>query len=364
VNDQAAPFQPGREPTAIPFRSRSMFAGYKAFGSGNGAVLMDIELERRLRSVAESATQERRVAGGLLFGAGWTDEHGGYVVIEGFIEAGPGAASGARIGADGADQFTLSGAGLRLLRDDAARLYPGSLEVGWWRTRAVLGEFTPRDFMTQAELVGPDGVGLLVYGSGVHWGTAYLGPDGHAPDTAGTLVTATEAFIELAPEQEPAAEPGPELVDITAGEHLAEDPIPLADDVRAVRRRGLTDAGAGRPLREQAKEQSSRRPRRRAAAPAGRRTPASPASAGPAGRRAPAADQRRATRAWASGWRQAWARPQALPEGVPLVVAALAVVAVVAAVIIGVLLHSTAATLIIAAIVLVVIFSSVWMSRL
>ncbi len=328
-----------------------MFAGYKAFGSGNGAVLMDLEIERGLRSVAESATQERRVAGGLLFGAGWTDDQGGYVVIEGFIEAGPGANSGARIGADGADQFTLSDAGLRLLRDDAARLYPGSVEVGWWRTLAVLGEFTPQDFMTQAGLVGPDGVGLLVYGSGVHWGTAYLGPDGHAPDTAGTLVTATETFIELTPEQEPAAEPGPELVDITAGEHLAEDPIPLADDVRAVRRRGLTDAGAGRPLREQAKQQSSRRPRRRAAAPAGRRAPA-------------AAGQRRASRAWASQWRQAWATHQGVPEDVRLVVAALAVVAVVAAVIIGILLHSTAAALIIAAIVLVVIFSSVWMSRL
>ncbi len=47
--------------------------------------------------------------------------------------------------------------------------------------------------MTQAELVGPDGVGLLVYGSGIHWGTAYLGPDGHAPDSAGTLVAVPPA---------------------------------------------------------------------------------------------------------------------------------------------------------------------------
>ena len=67
-------------------------------------------------------------------------------------------------------------------------MYSASLEVGWWRTLAALGDFGPQDFVTQAELVGPDGVGLLVYGSGIHWGTAYLGPDGHAPDSAGTLV--------------------------------------------------------------------------------------------------------------------------------------------------------------------------------
>lgn len=362
MTDDAAPFQPGREPTTILFRSRSMFAGYKAFGSGDGAVLMDLEVERRLRAAAESATQERRVGGGLLFGAGWTDEQGGYVVIEGFIEAGPGETSGVQVGAGGADQFTLPEAGLRPLRERAVRMYPDSLEVGWWRTLAALGEFSQRDFMTQAELVGPDGVGLLVYGSGVHWGTAYLGRDGHAPDTAGTLVTATDPLTEPLVEKEltaelgPEPEPGPELVDITAGEHLAEDPIPLADDVRAVRYTGLTEAGAGQPLQQQAKQQQakqrySRRARRRSAAPAASRAPA------PGGGRG-------SSWAWASQWRQSWAKPQALPEGVPLVVAALAIVAVVAAVIIGVLLHSTAATLIIAAIVLVVIFSSVWLSRL
>ena len=71
-------------------------------------------------------------------------------------------------------------------------MYSASLEAGWWRTRAALGEFGPEDFVTQGELVGPDGVGLLVYGSGIYWGTAYLGPDGYAPDSAGTLVTVAD----------------------------------------------------------------------------------------------------------------------------------------------------------------------------
>ena len=130
MTDHAAPFQPGREPTSAPFRSRSEFAGYKAFGSGDGAVLMDLRTERRLRSAAESATQQRRVAGGLLFGHGWTDDQGRYLVIGGFLEAGSGGSSGDRIAADGTDQFTLPEASLRRLREDAVRLYPVSLEVG------------------------------------------------------------------------------------------------------------------------------------------------------------------------------------------------------------------------------------------
>jgi hypothetical protein len=232
-------------------------------------------------------------------------------------------------------------------------LYPASLEVGWWRTLAALGEFSPRDFRTQAELAGPDGVGLLVYGSGVHWGTAYLGPDGRAPDTAGTLVATTDAFIpqtdaflEPLPEPEPDPGPaGPELVDITAGEHLSEDPIREANDVTAVKRTGLTEAAAGLPLAQQAKRRSSRRALRRAAAPAGRRPPSSL-------RESP------------------WARrvtgevpDPVVPEDARLVVGALVVAAVVAAAIVGVLLHSLIAAVIIAVIALLVIFSGVWLSR-
>lgn len=355
MTDDAAPVQPAGKLTAAPFRSRSEFAGYQAFGSADGAVLLDVETERRLRSAASAATQERRVAGGLLFGRVWTDIQGRYLVIGGFLEAGPGEGSGDRGGAGGAGQFTLSEADLGRLREEAARVYPARLEVGWWRTLPALGEFGPRDFATQAELAGPGGVGLLVYGSGPHWGTAYLGPDGHAPDTAGTLVatteaviTETDAFLEPLPEPEPLPDDGPELpelVDITAGEHLSEDPITEAAEVKAVKRAGLTEAGAGLPLVQQAKRPSSRRALRRAAAPAGRRAPSSLRES-------------------------AWARrvtgevPDPLvPEDARLVVAALVVAAVVAAAIVGVLLHSLIVAVIIAVIALLVIFSGVWLSR-
>lgn len=211
MTEERAPSQSGARQAAVPFQPRSAYAGFKAFGAGAGAVLVQPEVARELRSAAELATQEQRIAGGLLLGRRRADDQGAYLVIDGFIEAGPGENSGDRFAPGGVDDFTLSDADLRLLRQDAARAYPASLELGWWRTLPALGEFGQRDFATQGALVGPHGVGLLVYGSGAHWGTAYLGPEGQAPDSAGTLVTAPAAVTEPPPGPDRAPErPGPE----------------------------------------------------------------------------------------------------------------------------------------------------------
>ena len=223
MSDAGAAFQPGGEGAAAPFRPRASYAGFRAFGSGDGAVLVQPEVGRKLRSAAEFATQERRITGGLLYGRGWTDEQGGYLVVDGYLEGGPGENRGDEIARDGTDHFILSESDLRLLREDADRMYSADREVGWWRTLAGLGDFGPQDFATQAELVGPDGVGLLIYGSGPHWGTAYLGPDGHPPDTAGTLVAVTEP------------DPG---ADSAAGGSLAPGPLPLGGGQRGDRQRG------------------------------------------------------------------------------------------------------------------------------
>jgi hypothetical protein len=322
MTDGGAPFQPGTEEVAVPFRPRGSYAGYRAFGSGDGAVLVKPETARELRSAAEFATQERRITGGLLYGRGFADEQGAYLVIDGYLEAGPGENSGDRISGDGADRFTLSAADLRLLREDGARMYSASLEAGWWRTLAALGEFGPQDFVTQAELVGPDGVGLLVYGSGIHWGTAYLGPDGHAADSAGTLV-------EVAPVPPPAPEPeagpayGPELVDLAAGETLAQQPPP---------------AGAGPAVTAAPRR---RRVRRSAAAPA--RTVV--------------------TRRWVTRPARADYPGQETPADVQLVVGGLMAVTIAAAIIIGVLVHSVIVAVIIGAVGLLAILSTVKMSR-
>lgn len=230
MTDDGAAFEPRVAEVTAPFRPRVAYVGYRAFGSPDGAVLVDPKIARELRSAAELATAERRIAGGLLYGRGWTDDQGTYLVIEGYLEAGPGENSDDGIRDDGTDDFTLAEADLRLLREDAARMYTAFAEAGWWRTRAALGDFGPQDFATQSWLVGPDGVGLLVYGSGAHWGTAYLGPDGHAPDSAGTLAAT-----------EPVAEP-PQQEDLPLEQEAA---APTAPPPRArVRRRAAPTATA------------------------------------------------------------------------------------------------------------------------
>ena len=338
MTDGGAGFQPGAEEMRIPFRARSAYAGYRAFGSGDGAVLVEPQVTRRLRSAAEFATQEGRIAGGLLYGHGWEDEQGSYLVIDGYLEAGPGENSD-RIAADGTDEFTLSAADLRLLREDAARMYSDALESGWWRTLPALGEFGPRDFETQAELVGPDGVGLLVYGSGVHWGTAYLGPDGHAPDSAGTLVTVPEAVPGPPPAAEPVPEstddlglypetglaPEPGLVDVAAGESLAAEQLP-----------GDAGPAAAGP---QAVPPPRRRVRRRAATPPGT-----------------------AARRWAVR-RAALDGPPQTPADVQVVVGALIAVVLAVAIIIGVLTSSLLVALIIAVVGSLLVLSTVWIQR-
>jgi hypothetical protein len=214
MTDGGAVLQPDQEEPALPFRARSEYADYEVFGSGPDAVFVFPRTARELRSAAEFATQERRIAGGLLFGRGWRDDEGPYLVISGYLEAGPGENRGDKIGPDGYDNFTLSTADLRLLQDDAARQYPSDLEVGWWRSLAAPGEFSPRDYLTQRDLIGPGGVGLLVFGSGLGWGDAYLGPDGHAPGLGEPVV----------PGQRPAPEPepGPAAADLADPEPAAE----------------------------------------------------------------------------------------------------------------------------------------------
>ncbi len=171
------------------------------FGSGDGAVLVEPEVARDLRSAAESASQEGRITGGLLYGQALADDEGKYLVVDGFLESAPGE-NPRMTGStrDGHDNFTLDDADLRLLRQDAARMYPATLEAGWWRTLDGAGRASrPRDFgETQGELVEPGGVGLLVFGSGPDLGIAYLGPDARQPPYAGPLV----------PAQRPTSRPG------------------------------------------------------------------------------------------------------------------------------------------------------------
>ena len=209
MTDGGAAFQPGQGEDAVPVRPRSAFVAHEVFGHGAGAVFVEPEVARDLRASAELARQERRIAGGLLYGHPWADDEGPYLVVDGFLESGPGENRADEVRPDGRDSFSLSEADLRLLRADAGRMYSAATEVGWWRSFPGPGEFGPRDFETQRELVAPGGVGLLVFGSGLDWGTAYLGPDGRVPGSARSFIPVPWPAAEPSPLPLPGPGPGP-----------------------------------------------------------------------------------------------------------------------------------------------------------
>jgi len=339
MTDGRAVHEAGEEGALVPFKPRSAYAGHEVFGHGDGAVLVEPDVARDLRSAAEFASQERRIAGGLLYGRGWADDDGGYLVVDEFIEGGPGENHGDRIAKDGHDEFTLSGADLRLLREDAARMSSASIEVGWWRSLPGPGAFSTRDFQTQGELVGLGGVGLLVFGSGLDWGTAYLGPDGQVPGSARSFIPVSRP----ADDSLPAAVP--ELDD-----DLAFEPLLTLDEVTGDGDEPDADEQAHEPVAATATAVATRRP---VLTPAPQ--PTGPRVVSPV--RVPSKE-------WGmKGAHPSYVGPET-PTDVKLVVAALIVVALIAAVIVGVIVANAIAAIIIAVVALLGLAGFLWMSRL
>jgi hypothetical protein len=339
MTDGGAEFEPGQG--NLPFRPRSAYVGHEVFGHGDGAVLVEPEVARDLRSAAEFASQERRIAGGLLYGRVLADDQGKYLVVDGFLEAGPGENRGDRIARDGHDSFTLSEADLRLLREDAARMYSAALEAGWWRTLAGPGEFGPGDFATQRELVGPGGVGLLVFGSGLDWGTAYLGPDGQLPGSARSFIPVPRPATDAPPVPRrelgpvPAAVPEPDT-DLAPEPVREQEPEPEPETVAAVAP-GASLATRRQPVLTPAPQPSG--PRVISPVPVPSREwgakPANPGYVGPK-----------------------------TPTDVKIVIGALVIAIIVAAVIIGILSSSLLIAIIVAVVALLLTLGVITFSRL
>jgi hypothetical protein len=356
MTDGGAAFQPGQGESALPFRPRSSYVGHEAFGHGDGAVLVEPEVARDLRSAAEFASQERRIAGGLLYGRNWTDDEGTYLVVDGFLEAGPGENRGDRVSRDGGDSFALSAADLRLLRADAARMYAAAVEVGWWRTLAGPGEFGSRDFAAQGELVGPGGVGLLVFGSGLDWGTAYLGPGGQVPGSA-------RSFI-------PVSRPAPDAPPVPTRALGPVPPAPAgnASAPQAGAAGGSAPAGTLPEPKEDLEPEASLEPEPVAAAAPGtsvatRRQPMLTPAPQPTGPRV-ISPVRKPVKEW--GVKPAnpnYVGPKT-PTDVKIVVVALIIAIIVAAIIIGILSSSTLIAVIVAVIALVLTLGVIVFSRL
>jgi len=349
MTDGGAAFQPGQGEVPVPVRPRSAFVAHEVFGHGAGAVLVEPEVARDLRASAELARQERRIAGGLLYGRPWADDEGPYLVVDGFLESGPGENRADRVRLDGRNSFTLSDADLRLLREDARRMYTAAIEVGWWRSLPGPGEFGPRDFESQRELVGLGGVGLLVFGSGLDWGTAYLGPDAQVPGSARSFIPVPRPAAEPSPLPipGPVSNPTLELDAVPDGDAVLEGEVVLDDDVVPEPDPDLEPVAAGAG----ATSVATRRQPVLTQAP----QPSGPPVISPV--RVPA-------REWggAKPPNPGFVGPHT-PTDVKIVVGLLAIVIIIAAVMVGVLTNSALIALILAVVGLLAGGAVVWASR-
>lgn len=349
MTDGGAGVQPGQGEESVPVRPRSAFVAHEVFGHGAGAVLVEPEVARDLRNAAEYASQERRITGGLLYGCGWADDEGPYLVVNGYLEAGPGERRDDRIARDGRDSFALSDPDLRLLREDAARMYRAArFEVGWWRSLAGPGEFNPRDFESQRQLVPPGGAGLLVFGSGLDWGTAYLGPDGEVPGSARSFIPVPRPaeppqLQSVAPAVAP--EPAPDLAALPEEETLDRDAEPDFQPAASVAPEPVT-AAAPAPAAA---------PRHPVLTPAPQ--PTGPRVISPVA--VPSAEWGGSKRSAPGGYVGA-----ETPADVKIVVGALIAAAVAAAILVGVLLSNVLAAVIAALVLLLGLSGFLWMSRL
>jgi hypothetical protein len=203
--------------------------------------------------------------------------------------------------------------------------------------------------VTQRELVGPGGAGLLVFGAGLEWGTAYLGPDGRVPDSARSFIPVPRPATEapLAPTRELGPVPGTALepVDLEPDHVEPGTALEPGGDLE----RGPEPATATAPRTPG----TSLVPRRPALTPAPR--PSAPRAISPI----PVPSQE---------WGVKPAYPSyvgpKLPTDVKIVVGALVVTAILAATIIGILASNALVAVIVAVVSLLAISVFLWMSRL
>lgn len=152
---------------AAPYRARQAFGGYQAFNGGNRAVLVEPSTAEGLREAAAKAYPME--TGGLLSGRSLRDNDGHYVLVSGFVQAGPKAGRSAA--------FEISPQATALLREEAHRAHPTADVVGWWHSHLVPSSYSQTDLNTQAIFTQPDSVGLLVFATSEPWAAAYAGPE-------------------------------------------------------------------------------------------------------------------------------------------------------------------------------------------
>src|SRR6185437_12355592 len=199
----------------------------------------------------------------------------------------------------------------------------------------------------QGELVGPGGAGLLVFGSGLEWGTAYLGPDGRAPGSA-------RSFI-------PVARPAPDAPPVPLA------PVPARELGAAPAAAPEPDAGPGPAPEAGTAPAPEPVPEPVAAAPgtslAPRRQPVLTPAPQPAGPRAISPVRVPSRELGIKAANPSYVGPKT-PTDVKIVVLALVIAIIVAAVIIGMLSNSPLIAVIVAVVGLVTALGVIVFSRI
>jgi hypothetical protein len=186
-----------------------------------------------------AAVAGARPAAGLLYGHRYHDDDGGYTLVDGFVPAE--SAGLVPIESDPA-------AARARLRAEAARSYPGSTEVGWWRTAPRPGDDGWPDAGAWPLSERPEGMGLVVFADGT--------PPAAASPAHHTVVQGTvldDQLTTASARREPAPEPEPEPAQLTS----LQPAQPVASNGRPTR--GMTGPPVQSPLLVQQDELRSRR---------------------------------------------------------------------------------------------------------
>jgi proteasome lid subunit RPN8/RPN11 len=150
----------------VPFRARTLHAGYVIFQAEGLNVYVSPEVASAMRERAQAASP--RETGGLLAGRILRDGRGHYVVVTGMV-SGPSAAGDF-------GSFNLSPDETAQLRRTLAEHYPSADVIGWWHSHSVPSRYSPTDRSNQAIWTDPHHIGLLVFAQGRPWASLYVGP--------------------------------------------------------------------------------------------------------------------------------------------------------------------------------------------
>src|SRR5260370_34933674 len=114
-------------------------------------VVVEPRTAQAVRAAAHRALPKE--TGGLLSGRTLRDGEGQYVLVSGFVQAGPSAGRSAA--------FEMSPQETERLKVESYLAYPTADMVGWWHSHTIPSSYSTTDLNTQTIFTQPETVGLL-----------------------------------------------------------------------------------------------------------------------------------------------------------------------------------------------------------